>query len=152
LNFTGASNRFGAAASTPIELLNKAWTSIFTTPQTYQNRLAMLNATGAVHLSATWTVTGNVYLRSFRQKHADGNIGDADAGDSQGPFPGSLCFGGEADNPLLLPGGGTVPASVLTGPAGSVDRTQTVANSFGGTLQAANNDKVFGFNNNFVVG
>src|SRR5262249_29635149 len=61
--------------------------------------------------------------------------------------------GGEDDNPLRLPGGGTVPASILNGaPAGSIDRTQTVANTIGGTLQAANNDKVFGLNNNFVIG
>src|SRR5262249_17424746 len=110
LNFTGATNRFGAAAATPIELLNKDWTSIFTTPQTYQNKLAMLNATGNVQLSDTWTVEGNVYLRSFRQKHVDGNITDVDECDSSGPFPGALCFGGEDDNPLRLPGGGTVPA------------------------------------------
>src|SRR5262245_41915711 len=145
LNFTGASNRFGAAASTPIELLNKDWTSIFTTPQTYQNKLAMLNATGAVQLSDTWTVKGNVYIRSFRQKHVDGNISDVDACPGDNTI---LCFGDDA-SPLL----GRVPTDILNDlPAGSVDRTQTVANSFGGTLQAANNDKVFGFNNNFVVG
>jgi iron complex outermembrane receptor protein len=147
LNFTGASNRFGAAASTPIELLNKDWTSVFTLPQTYQNKLAMLNATGSVQVSDTWTVKGNVYLRSFRQKHVDGNISDVDECPA-GPNAGNLCFGDDA-SPLL----GPVPADILNDrPAGSVDRTQTVANSFGGTLQAANNDKVFGLNNNFVVG
>jgi iron complex outermembrane recepter protein len=147
LNFTGASNRFGNAASTPIELLNKDWSSVFTLPQTTQNKLAMLNATGAVQLSDTWTVKGNAYLRSFRQKHVDGNISDVDECPA-GPNAGSLCFGDDA-SPLL----GPVPAVILNDlPAGSVDRTQTVANSFGGTLQAANNDKVFGFNNNFVVG
>ncbi len=147
VNFTGASNRFGAAAATPIQLLNKDWGAIFTSPQTYQNKLAMLNATGSVQLSDTWTVKGNVYLRSFRQKHVDGNISDVDECPA-GPNAGNLCFGDDA-SPLL----GPVSADILNDlPAGSIDRTQTVANSFGGTLQAANNDKVFGLNNNFVVG
>jgi len=149
VNFTGATNRFGAAAATPIELLNKDWSSIFTSPQTYQNKLAMLNATGSVALSDTWTVKGNVYVRSFRQKHVDGNISDVDDCPAGGPNDGFLCFGDDA-SPLS---GGTVPSDILNDrPAGSIDRTQTIANSFGGTLQAANNDKVFGLNNNFVVG
>jgi iron complex outermembrane receptor protein len=151
LNFTGASNRFGAAAATPIQLLNRDWGSVFTLPQTYQNKLAMLNATGSVQLSDTWVVKGNVYVRSFRQKHVDGNVSDVDEC-PPGPNAGNLCFGDDA-SPLLLPGGGGVPADILNdAPAGSIDRTQTVANTFGGTLQAANNDKVFGLNNNFVIG
>jgi len=150
LNFTGASNRFGAAASTPIELLNRDWSSVLTLPQTYQNKLAFLNATGSVQLSDTWTVKGNAYVRSFRQRHVDGNITDVD--DCPAPNDENLCFGDDA-SPLLLPGGGGVPADILNGaPAGSIDRTRTVANTIGGTLQAASSDKVFGLNNQFVVG
>ena len=37
LSYTGASNFFGAAAATPIEMLNQRWASIYTTPQTYKN-------------------------------------------------------------------------------------------------------------------
>src|SRR5438105_1102804 len=51
LNFTGASNRFGALASTPIELLNRSWSAVYTSPQTYQNQLAFLNATGSYRVS-----------------------------------------------------------------------------------------------------
>ena len=43
----GASNFFGAAAATPIELLNQRWSAVYTTPQTYKNQLAFLNATGS---------------------------------------------------------------------------------------------------------
>ena len=35
---------------------------------------------------------------------------------------------------------------------GEIDRTWTTSNSFGGSVQAASSDKVFGHDNNFVVG
>jgi iron complex outermembrane recepter protein len=152
INFTGASNRFGAAAATPIELLKRDWGAVLTTPQTYRNKLAFLNATGAVQLSDTWSVKGNAYIRSFRQKHDDGNITEVEPCEN---FPGEefLCFGeDESQSPLLAPGG-FVSAGILNGaPPGSIDRTATVANSYGGTVQATNADKVFGLNNHFVVG
>ena len=34
VTFTGASNNFGAAAATPIQLLNRNWASVYTLPQT----------------------------------------------------------------------------------------------------------------------
>ncbi len=75
LSFTGASNWFGAAAATPIELLNQRWSAVYTTPQTYKNQLNFLNATGAT-TSATGYTQGHVYFRGFRQKHVDGNTSE----------------------------------------------------------------------------
>ena len=37
-------------------------------------------------------------------------------------------------------------------PYGTLDVTKTEATGYGGSLQAANRDRVFGFNNSFVVG
>src|SRR5215510_12545456 len=126
LNFTGASNRFGALAPTPIEMLNRSWSAIYTSPQIYQNQLAFLNATGSYRLSDTWTVKGNAYIRSFRQQHIDGNVSDATACDTGGPFSGFLCFGDPAT--LLLDQNGNKIPDILGGAiAGSVDRTRTVA-------------------------
>jgi iron complex outermembrane recepter protein len=64
LNFTGASNRFGAAASTPIQLLNRDWSAIFTTPQSYRNQLTFFNGTGSVRPSDTWSIRCLVMLPS----------------------------------------------------------------------------------------
>ncbi len=62
-----------------------------------------------------------------------------------------LCFGD--DTTRLFGQNGPVPLSVLGGSlAGSIDRTNTVAQTIGGTFQAANSDKVFGRDNQFVVG
>jgi iron complex outermembrane receptor protein len=147
LNFTGASNRFGALASTPIELLNRSWSAIYTSPQIYRNQLAFLNATGSYGLSDTWTLKGNAYIRSFRQQHIDGNVSEA-----QPCFPGSgLCFG-DLTTPLLDQNGAQVQNILGGAIAGSIDRTRTVAETIGGTLQAASSDKLLGRNNQFVVG
>jgi len=147
LNFTGASNRFGALAATPIEMLNRSWSAIYTSPQTYKNQLAFLNATGSYRVSDTWTVKGNAYIRSFRQQHVDGNVSDA-----QPCVPGpGLCFG-DPTTPLLDQNGVQVPNILGGAIAGSIDRTRTVAETIGGTVQAASSDKVFGRDNQFVVG
>jgi iron complex outermembrane recepter protein len=147
LNFTGASNRFGALATTPIEMLARNWASVYTSPQTYTNKLAFLNATGSYRLSDTWTVKGNAYVRSFRQQHLDGNVSDA-----RPCSPGSgLCFG-DLTTPLLDQNGTQVPDILGGAIAGSLDRTRTVAETVGATVQAANSDKLFGRDNQFVVG
>ena len=151
LNFTGASNRFGALAATPIEMLNRNWSAIYTSPQTYKNQLAFLNATGSYRVSDTWTVKGNAYIRSFRQQHVDGNTSDVEPCDPLGPNNGFLCFGD--DTTLLFGQNGSPVPNILGGAIpGSIDRTQTVAQTIGGTLQAASSDKVFGRDNQFVVG
>jgi iron complex outermembrane receptor protein len=147
LNFTGASNRFGALATTPIEMLARNWASVYTSPQTYTNKLAFLNATGSYRLSDTWTVKGNAYIRSFRQQHLDGNTSDVEACASPAGF---LCFGDNTT--LLFSTTGPVPDILGGALPGSLDRTSTNAVTVGGTVQAANSDKLFGLDNQFVVG
>ena len=75
LNFTGASNRFGALAPTPIEMLNRSWSSVYTSPQTYKNQLAFLNATGSYRVSDTWTVR-RAYVRSIRTSTSSSNVSE----------------------------------------------------------------------------
>ena len=72
------------------------------------------------------------------------------------PDPSFLCFpdlqGNLTNliglNGLPVPATGVLANSVL----GEIDRTSTAANSFGGSLQAATNAKIFGHDNRFVVG
>jgi iron complex outermembrane receptor protein len=149
LNFTGASNAFGAAAATPIELLNQRWSAVFTTPQTYKNQLAFLNATGSHQVSDTLSIKGNAYFRGFWQKHVDGNTTDVEPCDPA-VFPGFLCFGG--DTTLLVGTTGPVPDILNGAVPGTIDRTSTSANSFGGSAQATSAAKLLGHGNHFVVG
>lgn len=148
VNFTGASNSFGAAATTPIQLLNERWSAVYTTPQTYKNQLAFLNATGSYRATDALTFKGNAYYRGFRQKHADGNTSDVQPCDADA-FPGFLCLN---NNLLFGLNGLPVPDILNDALAGSVDRTATAANGYGASAQAANATELFGHNNQFVVG
>ncbi len=154
VTFTGASNNFGAAAATPVQLLNQDWTSIYTLPQTTENQLAFLTASASWKPTDTWTYQANVYYRAFRQSHVDGN--GTDAQNSGCPDPALLCFpnlNGTLSN-LITTTGQTVPAtgSLGTSVLGEIDRTWTSTNSFGGTTQAATSEQLFGHDNNFVAG
>ncbi len=154
VTFTGASNKFGAAAATPLQLLNQNWASVYTVPQTTQNQLAFLTASANWNPVSTLSFQANAYYRGFWQHHVDGN-GTA-AQNSDCPDPDFLCFpdlnGNLVNltglNGLPVPAAGVLANSIL----GEIDRTSTAANSFGGSLQAATTAKVLGHDNRFVIG
>jgi iron complex outermembrane receptor protein len=154
VTFTGASNSFGAAAATPVQMLGQDWTSVYTIPQTTDNQLAFLTASANWKPTNTLTYQANVYYRAFRQSHVDGN--GTDAQNSGCPDPAVLCFPNLDDtlSNLITTTGQTVPATGSLGAStlGEIDRTWTSTNSFGGTVQAATSEKLFGYANNFTVG
>lgn len=148
ISYTGAQNTFGAAAATPVQLLDQRWGSIYTTPQTYNNRLNFVNAVGSHDINDQLNVKANAYYRGFRQRHVDGNTSDVVDCDPL-LFPGQLCFDDD-DNPL---NGGGVPSSILGGAlAGSLDRTETRADAYGASAQLTSSNEVWGHQNHFVVG
>ncbi len=154
VTFTGADNNFGATAATPVQLLAQNWSSVYTIPQTTQNQLAFLTASASWKPSDTWTYQANAYFRNFNQAHVDGN--GTSTQNTGCPDPTVLCFpnlNGTVSN-LITTTGQTVPASGSLGTSvlGEIDRTWTTTNSFGGSLQAASSQKLFGHDNNFVVG
>jgi iron complex outermembrane receptor protein len=154
VTFTGAANNFGAAAATPMQMLGQNWASVYTLPQTTQNRLAFLTANASWTPSDTLTFQEIVYYRGFWQSHVDGN--GTSAQNTGCPDPTVLCFpnlDGTLVN-LITTNGTTVPATGLLGSStlGEIDRTWTSTNSFGGSVQAASSAKVFGHENNLVVG
>lgn len=151
VNFTGASNRFGATATAPIELLNRNWNAIYTNPQTTRNDLVFLTANGRHDVSDTLSLKGNAYYRGFRQSHLDGNTSDVVACDSGGPFAGFLCFQ-DVNNPLFSTTGGPVPDILGGRLPGSLDRTRTAADGFGGSAQLTGTGRVFDRDNHLVAG
>ena len=153
VTFTGADNSFGAAAATPVQLLNRNWASVYTIPQTTENQLAFLTGSGSWKPSDTLTFQANLYYRGFWQSHVDGNGTDAVAC----PPPATvLCFPNLDGtlSPLITVGGQTVADTGILGSSvlGEIDHTWTSANSFGGSLQGASSEKIFGHDNNFVLG
>ncbi|SHK73223.1 Outer membrane receptor proteins, mostly Fe transport [Bradyrhizobium lablabi] len=149
VNMGVADNKFGAATTVPIELLQQYWGATYTTPQTTNNRVGYVNLTGKVEATPTWTIEGSAHVRVFDQKATDGN-----------PTGTRPCA---ADATLLCFGNDTAPANGLNGaqlanpfdPAavlGEIDRTTTRSTTGGFSLQATNNDQLFGHNNHLVVG
>lgn len=146
LSFTGAGNRLGSVAATPVEMLNKSWSSVYTWPQSTYNQLAFLQASADYKPTDTLSVQANAYWRNFRQSHVDGNTTDA----QPCAAPGLLCYG-DAVTPLLDSAGNQV-ADIYGTNLGQIDRTWTTANSVGGSLQATDTSKIADHGNHVVVG
>jgi outer membrane receptor protein involved in Fe transport len=149
LNMGVADNKFGAATTVPVELLNQFWGATYTTPQTTANQVGYVNLTGKVEVTPSWTIDSVAHLRFFNQKTQDGN-----------PTGTQPCA---ADNTLLCFGDDATPAFGLNGvqlanpfPDGATlgenDRTSTRSTTAGLSLQATNTDQLFGHDNRFVVG
>ena len=77
LNFTGADNFVGAAATSPVQLLDEGWSQIFTNPQTTTNVVEMPSINGTVKLTDTLALSGVAYYRHYNQQHVDGNVSNA---------------------------------------------------------------------------
>jgi iron complex outermembrane receptor protein len=171
LVLAAASNSFGVTAAAPIELLARDWTSTYTWPQTtqHQNILAALN--GKFLVAENWTLQSNVYVRSFKQTHLDGNGADVERCSAASSFPNRLCLEDDGfprptpvtaafrnqfvvldqnNNPIPCPPGtGNTCAAV---PYGTIDRTATDALTTGASLQASSDARLFGHDNRFLVG
>lgn len=149
LNMGVANNNFGAAAAVPVELLRNYWGATYTTPQTTNNKVAYLNLTGKVEATPTWTIDGSVRVRAFRQKTVDGNPTETEPCDAD---PALLCFNSDTAPANGLNGLQLANPFPDTAVLGQIDRTSTRSTTTGATLQATNNDQLFGHNNQFMVG
>jgi outer membrane receptor protein involved in Fe transport len=149
VNMGLADNKFGATATSPVELLQKYWGATYTSPQITANQVAYANLTGRVEVTPTWTVEGVAHVRAFGQQVLDGN-----------PSATQPCA---ADATLLCFNSDTTPANGLNGMQlsnpfapgtfiGQLDRTTTRSTTGGFSVQATNTDQLFGHDNRFVVG
>ena len=145
LNMTAANNMFGVAASTPIQLLQNYWGSVYTVPQTTANQLAMIALTGTYAQSSTLSFQGGLYFRSFNQAHVDGNSTNVT------PCPPESCLNG---NPVHDTFGQIVPDISQNGAVdvGEIDRSWTQSRSVGGNAQVVDADKIYGHDNTLTIG
>jgi outer membrane receptor protein involved in Fe transport len=149
LNVTAADNLFGAAGTTPIQLVQQNYASVFTTPQTDHNQMVMAALQGSLRVSDTFSLAGTLYYRFYNQNHVDGNGTDAQA---CGADPTLLCF-----NDDVSPANDTTGQQLSNpfGPndtPGEIDRNSTQTNSVGATLQATSTGKIGNLKNNLVMG
>ena len=161
---------YGAAAATPVDFTHVDPRTIFTNPQTQTTQVGSLQLTGRVDISPTWDLAGNAYYRRFSERYNDGNQGNFENCSSRGSFRGFLCYQDDAFNVNAPPtsqvaarrayanqftilglNGRPIPFTANV-PYGTLDTTLTESEAYGGSLQAANRDRIFGLPNTFVVG
>ncbi len=148
LNLGVADNDFGAATTTPAELLLQNWGATYTTPQASTNKVGYVNFTGKVEVTPTWTIEGVAHARFFDRDAVDGNPTDTQPCNN----PALLCFGDGVTPAFGLNGvqlANPFPADAILG---ENDRTSTQSTTTGASLQATNTDQLFGHNNHFTVG
>src|SRR5689334_20856894 len=141
VSFTGADNKFGGTVATPVEMLNRRWSSVYTWPQNTHLQLAFLQANAKWSPTDTFSVQANTYFRAYRAFHFDGNGSDAQPCDDGI----NLCIG-DGVTPLNVngPTPNFLPANTAIG---EIDRNQTHSNSFGGSVQATETAQLFGHDN-----
>ena len=147
--------------------LNNDYRSIFTWPQTTKNQAQLLALNGRYSVTDHWTVQSNLYYRKFHQAHVDGNAAEVErcSGAAGNPLFNTLCLEDDGFPPqpkanfqILNPNNQPINCPPGTGntcarvPWGTVDRTLTNAMTTGASLQALNDDKVFGHDNYFTIG
>jgi iron complex outermembrane recepter protein len=170
---SGALSSFGVAAATPIQLLDQNFRSIFTTPQTTDNKMGLLALNGKYALNDIWSLQGNLYIRGFAQNHVDGNGADLErcSNSSSRQFINHLCLQDDPfprPNPvttafhdgfaILDPNNNPIPCPPGSGntcnttPYGTVDRTANHATTLGASVQAVSTGNLLDHGNNFLVG
>jgi iron complex outermembrane recepter protein len=146
VSFTGADDKLGAVAATPLELLNQRWSSVFTWPQDTHLQLAFVQANGTWKPNDGFLLTANAYYRGFWQSHNDGNGTDSQPCND----PTLLCIGdGMTPINVFGPTANTISPDAFLG---EIDRNRTATNSYGGTLQATTTTQLLGHDNHFVTG
>jgi iron complex outermembrane receptor protein len=150
INFTGADTKLGAVAATPIEMLDRRWSSVYTWPQTSHLQLAFFTASINHAFSETLSWQANSYYRGYRQAHVDGNGTDAQPCDPTGSFPGQICIG-DGNTPINQnhPVPDTLPPGAFLA---EIDRNWTTTDGYGGSAQITSSAKLFDHDNHVVVG
>src|SRR6202046_2893489 len=145
LQLTAGDSQLGSAAFTPLPELQSSWNSIYTVPQTTENKMAMLAWTGSYAYSPTLSFQGGAYFRAFNQQHVDGN------GTQVTPCPPFSCLNGRPLHDTL---GGIIPDISQNGALdlGEDDDNQTQSRSVGVSGQAVDTTKIWGRDNTLTVG
>jgi iron complex outermembrane recepter protein len=150
-NFTGADNKLGSVAATPIEMLSQRYSRVYTWPQGTHLQLVFPTASLNYAPSDNFAIQSNVYYRGFTQAHTDGNGTDGQPCDpTLIAGPAQLCIG-DGGTPINIHYSviDTLPGSAFLG---EIDRNWTSSNSFGGTVQATSTQDFLGRPNHFVMG
>ncbi|MGJ4952064.1 TonB-dependent receptor [Bradyrhizobium sp. HKCCYLS20291] len=148
LSFTGADNKLGSVAATPIEMLNQRWSSVYTWPQSLRLQMQMVQASLKWAPTDTLSFQANGYYRNYKSSRIDGN-GTEVEDDGAGSFVIEDAAGTQWGINRNGPVANTLAADTALG---QIDRNTVKTSSYGGSLQATSTTQLFGHDNHFVVG
>jgi len=150
LSFTRADNTMNGQGAAPVQELELNRSLVFTGPQTNINTLDFVTLNGTLKVTDGWSLQSVLYYRQFAQTVANGNTTDYAACTAT---PGLLCQP-DGVTPLMNGAGQTLP-DISNGGAtliGENDFELIHAWSRGATLQAADDESIFGHENQLTAG
>ncbi|HTC83519.1 MAG TPA: hypothetical protein VK683_04150, partial [Rhizomicrobium sp.] len=162
---SGAATSLGVVGPTPFDLTVRNAKSVYTFPQTTRNTIGSLALNGKTQLDENWEIEASAYMRSLKQRHADGNSANFEKCSNSSSFANNLCL---QDDAFGTPAGGKTPAfrnqfALLdqTGASipftngifyGTVDHTSISSTTTGATLQITGNAPLLGMANDLTAG
>ncbi len=154
VSLTAAQSNAGVVAASPVDLLNVDWNRTFTSPQETDLEVLMPTLSANVQATETLSFSGIGYYRKFKSDVIDGNlseVGPCDSNDTQ------LCLEGTEQLDPAIPFADVASAFGYVGdpddfPFGSIERINTDAESFGGSVQAVETSNLFNRPNRFLIG
>jgi len=150
LSYSFARNTLEGQGPAPIQQLAVNRSLVFTGPQNNVNDLDFFALNGAFQLTHSWSLQGVLYYRVYSQSVASGNSTNYTACLA---MPGTLCQP-DGVTPLTNPAGQTLP-DISNGGATLIGENDFESiNSWGrgAALQATNNERVLGLENQFSLG
>lgn len=166
LSFTGAKNEVGVTAAAPDVILDLDWGNTFTSPQINESEMAMVQLSGVVKATETLRLAGQMYYRRYKQAKVDGNILEVEEDPAECPVT-RICVeeAGEVERLVYRRNDNGEPREIRRGDLGLanagpgnedrfgvIDQVDQDNESFGGSVQAVDRSKLFGFWNQFLVG
>jgi iron complex outermembrane receptor protein len=162
---SGAATSLGVVGPTPFDLTVRNAKSVYTFPQTTRNTIGSLALNGKTQLDENWEIEASAYMRSLKQRHADGNSANFEKCSNSSSFANKLCL---QDDAFGTPPGGKTPAfrnqfALLdqTGASipftngifyGTLDHTSISSTTTGATLQITGNAPLLGMANDLTAG
>ncbi len=152
LSYTHANNHLDGQGAAPVQELAVSRSLVFTGPQANLNQLNFLNLNGSFKMTDNWSLQGVLYYRQYKQFVSNGNTTDYTACTAASPA-GSLCQS-DGLTPATNSSGQNLPDISDDGtiPIGENDYERIHAYGRGATLQAADDQSIFGHDNQFAAG
>jgi len=152
LEFTFADADYLGNGASPVQLLADDYSAVFTTPDETSQLLFNLAGHAGLALSAETTLEGSAYLRHNTVRTSNGDQSGLAPCTGIGGSPAFLCSdaGSPGETPATDASGGGLPSTLDV--SGVLNKTDTLTQSTGATLQLGDHRDLFGDRNVFLAG